>query len=31
MEFSASKGGDVYFIQAGNERHEIVEAFIFGG
>lgn len=31
MEFRASKGGDVYFIQAGNERYEIVEAFIFGG
>ncbi|WP_368163655.1 hypothetical protein [Aeromonas sp. R6-2] len=31
MEFSASKGGDVYYIQAGNERYEIVEAFIFGG
>jgi len=31
MEFRASKGGDVYFIEAGDERYEIVEAFIFGG
>lgn len=31
MEFRGSKGGDVYYIQAGNERYEIVEAFIFGG
>ena len=31
MEFRASKGGDVYLIEAGNERYEIVEAFIFGG
>jgi hypothetical protein len=31
MEFSASKGGDVYYIQAGNERYEIVEAMVFGG
>ena len=31
MEFSASKGGDIYFIQAGNERYEIVEAMVFGG
>ncbi len=31
MEFRGSKGGDVYYIQAGNERYEIIEAFIFGG
>ncbi|MCK6553574.1 hypothetical protein L6Q96_03155 [Candidatus Binatia bacterium] len=31
MEFRGSKGGDVYYIEAGNERYEIVEAFIFGG
>ena len=31
MEFRGSKRGDVYYIQAGNERYEIVEAFIFGG
>ena len=31
MEFRGSKGGDVYYIQAGDERYEIVEAFIFGG
>ncbi len=31
MSFRASKGGDVYYIEAGNERYEIVEAFIFGG
>jgi hypothetical protein len=31
MDFSASKGGDVYYIEAGNERYEIVEAFVFGG
>ena len=31
MEFRGSKGGDVYYIEAGNERYEIVEAFIYGG
>ena len=31
MEFRGSKGGDVYYIEAGDERYEIVEAFIFGG
>lgn len=31
MDFSASKGGDVYYINAGNERYEIVEAMVFGG
>lgn len=31
MKFRGSKGGDVYYIEAGNERYEIVEAFIFGG
>lgn len=31
MEFRGSKGGDVYYIEAGNERYEVVEAFIFGG
>lgn len=31
MEFRASKGGDVYYIEAGNERYEIIEAFVFGG
>jgi len=31
MEFRASKGGDTCFIEAGDERYEIVEAFIAGG
>ena len=31
MEFSASKGGDVYYINAGDERYEIPEMFVFGG
>jgi hypothetical protein len=31
MDFSASKGGDIYYIDAGNERYEIPEMFIFGG
>jgi len=31
MTFRGSKGGDVYYIEAGNERYEIIEAFIFGG
>lgn len=31
MNFSASKGGDVYYIDVGNERYEIPEMFIFGG
>lgn len=25
------KRGDVYNIEAGNERYEIIEAFVFGG
>ena len=31
MEFRASKGGDTYYIEAGDERYEIVEAFVYGG
>jgi len=31
MEFRASKGGDTFYIDAGNERYEIPEMFIFGG
>ena len=31
MNFSASKGGDVYYIDAGNERYEIPEMFVYGG
>ena len=31
MTFRASKGGDVYYVEAGNERYEIPEMFIFGG
>ena len=31
MGLRASKGGDTYYIEAGDERYEIVEAFIFGG
>lgn len=31
MKFRGAKGGDVYYVEAGNERYEIVEAFIFGG
>ena len=31
MTFSATKDGDVFKIQAGHERYEIVEAVVFGG
>ena len=31
MNFRSSKRGDTYLIDAGNERYEIVEAFVFGG
>jgi len=31
MNFRATKRGDVYNIEAGNERYEIIEAFVFGG
>ena len=31
MAFSATKQGDIYHVHAGDERYEIVEAFIFGG
>jgi len=31
MNFRATKRGDVYDIEAGNERYEIIEAFVFGG
>lgn len=31
MHFRSTKRGDVYNIEAGNERYEIVEAFVFGG
>jgi hypothetical protein len=31
MNFRSSKRGDLYLIEAGNERYEIVEAFVFGG
>ena len=31
QRFRATKSGDVYKIEAGNERYEIVEAFVFGG
>ncbi len=31
MNFRATKRGDVYQIEAGNERYEIVEAMVFGG
>jgi len=31
MKFRAVKRGDVYTIDAGNERYEIVEAIVFGG
>jgi hypothetical protein len=31
MNFRAAKNGDVYRIEAGNERYEIIEAFVFGG
>jgi hypothetical protein len=31
MNFRGSNRGGVYFIEAGNERYQIVEAFVFGG
>jgi heat shock protein HslJ len=31
QHFHASKRGDVYHIEAGNERYEIIEAIVFGG
>jgi hypothetical protein len=31
MNFRSTKRGDLYLIDAGNERYEIVEAFVFGG
>jgi len=31
MHFKATKHGDNYHIEAGNERYEIVEAIVFGG
>ena len=31
MKFKASKQGDLFKIQAGNERYEIPEAAVFGG
>lgn len=31
MRFHATKRGDLYLIEAGNERYEIVEAMVFGG
>lgn len=31
MRFRASKRSDLYTIEAGDERYEIVEAFVFGG
>lgn len=31
MNFRSTKRGDVYFIEAGNERYEVIEAFVFGG
>ena len=31
MKFKASKQGDLFKIQAGNERYEIPEAVVFGG
>lgn len=31
MKFRATKRGDLYLIDAGNERYEIVEAMVFGG
>jgi hypothetical protein len=31
MNFRGSSRGGVYFIGAGDERYEIVEAFVFGG
>ena len=31
QHFRSNKSGDVYKIEAGEERYEIVEAFVFGG
>ena len=31
MNFRASKGGDTFYIEAGDERYEIAEMFVFGG
>ncbi len=31
QHFRATKSGDLYKIEAGNERYEIPEAFVFGG
>lgn len=31
MTFRASKGGDTFYIEAGDERYEIAEMFVFGG
>jgi hypothetical protein len=31
QHFRATKSGDIYKIEAGNERYEIVEALVFGG
>lgn len=31
QHFRATKSGDIYKIEAGHERYEIVEAFVFGG
>jgi hypothetical protein len=31
MSFHGSNRGGVYFIEAGDKRYEIVEAFVFGG
>jgi hypothetical protein len=31
MNFRSTKRGDLYLIDAGNERFEVVEAFVFGG
>lgn len=31
QHFRGTKKGDVYFIEAGHERYEIVEAVVFGG
>jgi hypothetical protein len=31
MYFRATKNADLYVIQTGNERYEILEAVVFGG
>ena len=31
QRFRATKRGDLYLIQAGHERYEIVEALVYGG